>query len=175
MQQRLENLSVQNLVDANGPVQELLSLNSRLRLCASSDIQNVTIITYSVVSHSSKRGFYGQSGIISGLNNEANIFIWYHPLIRSSHKQWKVCYSFFGAETLFAIDADDRGLYLKQLLSSLFPLADVKHKLMVGSKFLFETISTFHTTWDYQLRGIVSWMRNSFEDKKLNVVGRIPG
>lgn len=128
MQQRFGNVRVLDIVDENGMTGELLSLSPRLLFCANNDIQNVTIVTFSDASHSSKNDVYGQSGIILSLKIEADTFTWYHPLIRSSRKERKVCYSSFGAETLSAVNADDRDFYLKKSLSLLFLSTDIKYE-----------------------------------------------
>lgn len=73
-----------------------------------------------------------------------------------SHKQRRVSYSSFGAEILAASNGDDRGFDLKFSFASLFPHLPLRHKLLVDSKALFETLTTFHQVDDYRLRGTIA-------------------
>lgn len=130
----------------------------------------ITICTIYDAFHNGMTETYGHSGVLCGLKVRTESLTLYHPVMWSSHIQKKVSYSSFGAEILAAADGDDRGYHVKMTLGSLFPEAPVRHHMMLGSKSLFETITTLHYTGDYRLRKVVSRMRDPFDSKELNAV-----
>lgn len=175
MQQRLGMLKVSYVADGNKMLHEILKLKPLLLFRKTNGIKHALITTFADASHFGVSEVYGQSGILSGFKMTVEQNTSYHPITWSSQKQRKVRYSSYGAEILRPADADCRGFHLKEVLSSLFPRRPLKHKLLVDSESLFETITTFHHLGDYRSSKIVARMRDSFEAKELNIFRWVPG
>ena len=176
MQQRIGNLKVQHLIDANEMLRDLLKLKPWITFRHPRNTNQVTYCTFSDASHPNDRD-YGQTGIISGLRitNKINDRTIFHPVDWTSHKQHRVSYSSYGAEILATASADDRGFYFKESINRLFPHAKIKHELFVDSKCLFDTITTLHDSSEYRLRPTVQRIRNSFESNELECMRWIAG
>lgn len=107
---------------------------------------------------------YGPTGIITGIliysgDGEPNIF---HAVDWSSAKKRRISYSSYGAEILSCADADDRGFCLKSGLNALSS-TKLRHRLIVDSKGIYDTISTLHEGRKYRLHQTVRPIRNSIE------------
>lgn len=177
MQQRLGDLRVSHLLEANRMMDELKPLHHSITFKAPKRPAEVTICTFSDASHGGLDEIYGQTGCITGvrINQRGGLPTIFHCIDWTSHKQKQVSYSSFGAEIIAAAHGDDRGFNLKGIFAELFPHKPLKHELLVDSKALYETITTLHQPRDYRLRKTVARMRDSFESKELNVVRWIPG
>lgn len=116
IQQRLGRLSIGDLTDANAMIKELSGLDPTIMYWAPKRIVNVTIVTLSDASHNRRNETYGKTDLFSGLKIESDEEAVFHPILWSSHKQRKVCYSSFGAKILAAGYADDCGYHLKNPL-----------------------------------------------------------
>ena len=165
MQQRLGDLRVKHLIDANAMLSELTNVRPTICFLNPGPIRSVTLTTLSDASHGGAEFDYGQSGIISGLKIDTTqttspIF---HSLSWTRHKQKRVTYSSFGAEILACADAEDRGHDLKESFKSIFPHSKIKHEVLVDSRALFDTITTLHEAKEYRLRKTVTRIRNAFE------------
>lgn len=160
MQQRLGSLLISDIVDANAMTRELKNLRPTILFPVVNGIQDVTIVSFSDASHAGLKDVYGQTGVLTGLKVIASERTLFYPILWTSHKQKKVCYSSYEAEILAAADADDRGYHLKESMKSLFPDRELKHELFLDSKSLFESITTLHQTGDYRLR------KNSCQDER---------
>lgn len=154
---------------------ELLRLQLMISFPKLNNVDSTTITTFSDAVHSDTAEVYGQSEILRGLKLGASDGKDYHPIIWTSSKQEKVSYSSYGAEILAASEAVAGGFQLKQALHALFPDRPLKHKLLVDSKSLFETISTLNQTGEYRPCRVLARMRKLSEAKKLNIVRWIPG
>lgn len=175
MQQQLGSLRITHIVDANRNVLEVMKLSPITYFRKPSYISNIEVATLSDASHCGRNETNGQTGIITGLKLECTNEVLFHSIMWSFHKQNKVSFSSFGAESLAAADADDRGCHVESILLSLFPTTAASHHLTVDSKSLFQTITTSHQTGDYRLRITVSRIRDSFESRELNIVRWIVG
>lgn len=177
MQQKLGMLKVGHLMEANTMLGDLKKHRPSLYFRSPSNISDISISTFSDASHGAADEIYGQTGGLCGLviQDDTSSRRMFHPISWTSHKQRRVSYSSFGAEILAAANADDRGYDLKLSFRSLFPDRPLRHKLIVDSKALFETLTTLHQSDDYRLRKTVARIRASFESKELNIVRWIPG
>lgn len=176
MQQRIGNLLVEHLIEANEMVAELRKLTPTLTFPRAPNPTNAVLCSIYDAAHPKDRD-YGQTGFFTGLLaqsgvNGKNIF---HIIDWTSHKQQRVSHSAYGAEIIAASASDDRGYYYKMAINALFPNSQIKHELNVDSKGLWDTITTLHEGREYRLRQTVQRIRNSFESKELNVVRWIPG
>ena len=176
MQQRIGNLTVQNLIDANEMLRDLLKLKPWITFRRPTNTESVTYCTFSDASHPNNCD-YGQTGIFAGLRitSKTHGRTIFHPIDWTSHKQHRVSYSSYGAEILAAATADDRGFYFKDSINRLFPHVLTKHELFLDSKCLFDTITTLHESHEYRLRPTVQRIRNSFESNELERMRWIPG
>lgn len=165
MQQRLKSLLISDIIDANKILRELKKLNPSITFCKPSAVTNVEICTLSDASLSSDTETHGQTGVICGLKTDDGNASIYHPVLWSSHKQWNIAYSSYGAKIIAVADADDRGYHLKSILQSLFLNTPVPHQLLFNSKSLLETITTLHQTDDYRFRKVVTRLPDSFESR----------
>lgn len=177
MQQKLGLLRVGHLMEANSMLSDLTKHRPALLFRAPNAIRDVSISTFLDGSHGAADKIYGQTGGICGLViHDTDVkFRLFHPISWTSYKQRRVSYSSFGAEILAAANADDRGYDLKLSFISLFPDHPLRHKLIVDSKALFETLTTLHQSDYYRLRKTVARIRSSFESKELNIVRWTPG
>ena len=176
MQQRIGNLKVQHLIDANEMLRDLLKLKPWITFRRPINTENVTYCPFSDASHPNDRD-YGQTGIFAGLwiTSKTHGKTIFHPVDWTSHKQHRVSYSSYGAEILAAATTDDRGYYFKDAINRLFPHVRKKRELFVDSKCLFDTIATLHENTEYRLRPTVQRIRNSFESNELERMRWIPG
>eukprot|EP00177_Eucheuma_denticulatum_P007832 GFKZ01014258.1.p1 GENE.GFKZ01014258.1~~GFKZ01014258.1.p1 ORF type:complete len:1202 (-),score=97.36 GFKZ01014258.1:1881-5486(-) len=176
MQQKLGNLRVKHLVEANEMVSELRRLKPILTYKKVLDPTSVSLFTFSDAAHPQDRD-YGQTGLVIGIvaRNITEDRIVFHVLDWTSQKQQRVSHSAYGAEILAASSGDDRGYFYKQAINTLFPKSPLKHDLNVDSKGLWDTITTLHEGKEYRLRQTVQRIRNSFEAQELNVLRWIPG
>lgn len=176
MQQRLANLSVQYLVDANDMLKEILLLRPWITFRKPQGTDTVTYCTFSDAAHPKDRD-YGQTGVFSGLRitNADKTRTVFHPVDWTSHKQSRISYSSYGAEIFAAATADDRGFYFKDAINRLFPHVITNQELVVDSRCLFDTITTLHESSEYRLRPTVQRMRNSFESNGLECMRWVPG
>lgn len=179
MQQKIPNLSVQDLIEANQTLKELKQLRAFIRYQRPmKKLDHTEIVSFSDAAFNiSKHQQYGQTGFLTGIrlcmaNEDSTI---YHVIDWSSTRQKRVSYSSYGAEILACTEADDRGFYMKQTLTSLYPQKAFEHILNVDSKGLFDTITTLHDGKEYRLRQTVQRIRDSFEAKELNVLRWIQG
>ena len=177
MQQALGDLRVKHLVLANEMVKMMMDNNQVILYRRPKEVKKVQLVTLSDASHGGGGNIYGQSGSITGLVMDAqeNGTPLFFPIDWSSHKQKRVSYSAFGAEILAAADADDRGFSIKTILGSILPEWRIRHKLLVDSRGLFDTVTTTHDAREYRLRKTVSRMRDSFECGDLDEVKWIRG
>lgn len=60
-------------------------------------------------------------------------------------------------------------------MMSLFPGHVFTHELNVDSKGLYDTVTTLHEGRDYRIRQTVQRIRDSFEEKELNVMRWVQG
>lgn len=177
MQQKLGDLRVSHLLDANRMTNELKPLHHGVIFKSPLRPADITICTFTDASHGGLDEVYGQTVCISGLRitQSGGLPTLFHGIYWSSHKQKQVSYSSFGAEIIAAANGDDRGFNLKGIFLELFPHRLLKHELLIDSKALYETITTLHQPRDYRLRKKVARMRDSFESKQLNIFRWIPG
>lgn len=176
MQERLENLRVQQLIEAHEIIRESLNLKPSITFRRPPNTENVTYCTLSDASDPNDRD-YGQTGTFSSLRilkntNGSTIF---HPVDWTSHKQHGASYSSYGVEPPAAATAEDRGFYFKDTLNRLFPHILTKHELFIDSECLFDTITTLHESTEYRLRPPVQRIRNSFETNELERMRWISG
>lgn len=175
MQQRLGLFKVQELVTTNEMVKELKKLKHLTAFVSPMDNLNVMATAITDASHCKKDEIYGRSGLLNGMKMDVSSGSSIHPFCRSYGKQRKICYLSFGAKILVAADGDDRRYSVKMALISLFPKCKIRHQLLVNSKPLFETKTTLNHSTDYQIRKIVTLVRDIFDSNNLDVVCRIHG
>lgn len=177
LQQKLGTLRVSYLIDANAMVAKLKKLQRSILYLSPDYIVDVCINTFSDASHGSGDAVSGQSGGLYGLviPSERRGPTIYHVIKWKSQKQRRASYLSFGAELIAASNGDARGYSLKPSFATLFPRRPIRHKLLVDSKALFETLTTLHQADDYRLWKTVAGIRASFESRDLNVVCWIPG
>lgn len=176
MQQKIGNLKVEHLIDANIMVAELMKLGSKIIYRKVSNPTDVCLFTLSDAAHPRNRD-YGQIGILTGILAKSGHFSMdvFHLIYWTSHKQQRVSHSSYGAEIIAAATADDRGYYIKLAITTLFPKTPLKHELNVDSNGLWDTVTTLHEGREYRLRQTVQRIRNSFESGETNVIRWIPG
>ena len=93
-----------------------------------------------------------------------------------SGKQGRVSFSSIGAEILAAATSADRGSMMAETIQDLLQFDDgLPFALTVDSNGLYSTITTLHEGSDYRLRPTVSRIRDSFENREINVIQWIPG
>lgn len=177
MQQRLGNLKVSDILDANRMTNEILRLTPTIRYAKPNSVCEVKLISLSDASHGANHEIYGQTGFLCGMmaedfGNNEHVF---HPLIWGSHKQRRVSYSSFGSEIIAAADADDHGYDLKLSYDSIFSRSKMRHEILVDSRGLFDTITTVHEPREYRLKKTVAKMRDAFEAGELDGVSWIDG
>lgn len=177
MQQRLGDLRVKYLIDANAMLRELIQLPPIIKFVAPRNIQYATLVSLSDASNGGSEFDYGQSGIVCGLriHSSAHLYPIFHPLSWTSQKQKRVTYSSFGAEILACADAEDRGHDLKESLKSIFPNTTIQHEILVDSRALFDTITTLHECKEFRLRKTVPRIRNAFESGDLDSISWVSG
>lgn len=178
MQQRITNLTVAGLCDANEMLAELRKLKPTITYRHVENSTEVSLCTFSDVAHPRDRD-YGQTGFFTGILirngiDGRNVF---HLIDWTSHKQQRVSHSSYGAEILAGATSDDRGFYYKTAINAIANDKDyiVKHELNVDSKGLYDTITTLHEGREYRLRQTVQRIRNSFEAGETDVFRWIPG
>lgn len=179
MQQRVPQLRVRDLCEANGMLKEMKDLKPILsfpKVC--DDVKSIRILSFSDASFNiGGSNQYGQTGIITGLEflsrNDERI---YHLVDWASSKQRRVSYSSYGAEILACTEADDRGYNLKMAIRSLsLDGLNIPHVLNVDSKGLYDTITTLHEGREYRLRQTVQRIRDSFEAGDLDTLRWVQG
>lgn len=177
MQQRIADLRVWHLSDANAMLKELLGLDIRLTYRPMRTVTFARIVCFSDASHGGSDSAFGQSGGVCGIvvqgSNEKGCY--YYPLGWISQKQRRISHSAFGAEIIACADVDDRGYDLKETFRSVFPHCRIRHELFVDSRALFDTITTLHEGREYRLRKTVTRLRLSFEAQELDRIHWIPG
>ena len=116
MQQKVGNLKVGHLNDANKALRELQKLTPKLLyLRPTSKITHACVLTFSDAAFNvSSAQSYGQSGLLTGILFKTKYMEAYHTIDWHSARQRRVSYSSFGAEILACADADDRGFNLRQ-------------------------------------------------------------
>lgn len=181
MQQRVPNLRVEELVQANGMLKEAREMKADIMFRPPADNTNkVVVTTFSDAAFNiSQSATYGQTGIVCGIRfvagGDDEQHDVYHLIDWASLRQRRVCYSSYGAEILACTEADDRGYNLKMGMMSLFPGQVFTHELNVDSKGLYDTVTTLHEGRDYRLRQTVQRIRDSFEAKELNLMRWVQG
>lgn len=156
MQQSLGCLHVYDVLEANVMVREVIPLKPAILSSKSSYIKHITILSSSDASHAGLTKVYGQCRVLIGLKIDPRKGVMYHPTTWTSHKQEKISYSSYCAETLATSDADDRGYHLKQALRASFPDNELKHEHLVKSELLFKAVTTLHQSSDHQLGRVVA-------------------
>lgn len=178
MQQRINNLRVVHVVEANSMLKDILLLKPVLHFPSIEGIvSSAIVVSFSDAAHGGKEFDYGQTGGVTGLrvsqsgsNDEL-----YYGISWTSGKQRRISHSSFGAEIIAAADVDERGFDMRETIREIFPHCEVKHEMIVDSKALFDTITTLHECREYRLRRTVSRIRHSFESHELDVVRWLPG
>ena len=177
LQQKLPNLTIKTLKEANAALSHL----SRLRPTMSfpspkGPVESLKLLSFSDASHGEA---YGQTGFVIGLYatmcDNTNIF---HTVDFGSKKQRRVSFSSLGAEILAAADASDRGIFYCQAINSILKgmtNSTVRLNLLVDSRGLFDTLSTLHEGRDYRLRGTVARLRDSFASHEIAGIRWIRG
>ena len=177
MQQRLSNLKVGHVIEANDMVRDIKKLDPTLFFRQADQVKQAWVTTFSDASFNiSSRKSYGQTGVICGIRTTMNEGSeQYYVIDWVSTKQKRISHSSYGAEILACAEADDRGYYIKTGMRSLFPKTGIRSEIVVDSKGLFDTISTLHEGREYRLRQTVQRIRDSFESKEVDVIRWIPG
>lgn len=68
----------------------------------------------------------------------------FHVIELTSHKQCRISHSSYSSEIIAVDTADDRGIYHKTAVNTLFPQKPVKHDHNIDSHALCNTISILH-------------------------------
>lgn len=116
MQQRLGSLHVPDIVDVNYMIRELQNLSAVMLFLAVDDIEDMSIVSFSDASLAVLKDVYDQTGDYTGMKIVVSKQKFFYPILWTSQKQQKVCYSSFVAENLAAGDADDRGYHLMECI-----------------------------------------------------------
>lgn len=177
MQQKAPKLRVHDLTEGNKMLKELKDLNPTITFRKlRTGITKIDVWTFSDASFNIVSGRdYGQTGIVTGIRAEGKDGEHaFHLVDWASTKQRRISHSSYGAEILACSDADDRGFYLKQALTSMDEGNTIRHILHIDSRGLFDTISTLHDGKEYRLRQTVQRIRDSFEAGDIDVLRWVP-
>lgn len=123
LQQRLTNLKVAHLMEPNSLIRNIRKLNLYVVFKQPRNISAAYFTAfYKAFSSITARPSYGQTCILSWLriiqrngSDLCEIFDWLHT------KQTLICHSSSGAEIFACPEGDDRGLYSRSALRSIFP------------------------------------------------------
>jgi len=177
IQQRVGNLTVADLKDANSILREISALNPSISYKTPPPGYSPKFLAFA--DGAQGKGSYGQSGYVGGLYfqpSSANQNILYHITDWYSGKQSRISFSSIGCEILAAATACDRA---SNMVDSIQILHNSPARLplvfTVDSLGLYGTITTLHEGKDYRLRATVSRLRDSFEAGEVNVLQWIRG
>lgn len=98
----------------------------------------------------------------------------YHIVDWSSSKQRRISHSSYGAEILSCADADDKGFYLKEIMSLISISDRFSNVLNIDSRGFYDNITTLHYVGEYRLRQTEQSLRESFESGELYVIRWVP-
>lgn len=137
LQQRISNLSVADLCDANNILNDTKTLNPTLYCKVSKTSHTPTVYSFSDAAFDeSKSQVHGQSEILNGIVSDGyqEITPIFHGIDWASVKQRQLPHSSYEAEILAYTEADDRAFYSNMALNSLLNLNNRTHCLHVDSK-----------------------------------------
>lgn len=175
LQQKIGQLKVKHLVEANDMLKHLLKLRPIIMFIKPVQPRNASIVRYSDASHFNGERDYGQTGVRSDLKVYDGLMEIYHLIDWASLKQKRISYSFYGAEILACAHANDRVFQLKMALNNLFQSSNMKHEVIVDSRALHAAISSENDGKIFRLRTTVEYIRNSFESEELNSLTWVRG
>lgn len=172
MLQKLVDLRLGDIYEVNRMLDDLKMDTHAISYNAPKEPVKVTTTTFFDASHGSLDDTYGQTGTIPGLSiiHSSGHLDLFHCIDWTYHEQKHISYSSFGSENIAAETGHYRGFNRKVCFLETFPHLNLKHKLIVDSKSLYETINTHHQACEYRLRKTVAHVKDSFESTGLTIV-----
>ena len=174
LQQKISNLKVLHLKEANSALKEVQQIEPKLLFKSPDNHENPKYIGFSDAAQG--KTSYGQTGYISGIafkNSSHHIF---HAIDWQSSRQNRVSFSSIGAEILAAAASVDRSSLFSESLNYITrPILSMPLVIVLDSLGLHATLTTLHEGKDYRLRPTVARIRDSYESKEIDEIIWIPG
>ena len=174
LQQKISDLKVSHLREANSVLKEIQQVEPKLLFLSPSSYENARYIGFSDAAQG--KTSYGQTGHISGIafkNPSHHIF---HAIDWQSSRQNRLSFSSIGAEILAAAASADRSSLFSEGLNYITkPIISMPLSIVLDSLGSHATITTLHEGKDYRLRPTVARLRDSYESKEIDEIIWIPG
>lgn len=129
MQQKLSNLKVTYLEEANEMVRYIKKFKPYILYNRPANVTRAIVPTFSDASFNiNSRKSYLQTGLVLGIrtftDDETEYF---HTLDWVSTKQGRICHTSYGAEIMACAEGYERGYYLKMGIRALLPVSKIRN------------------------------------------------